>query len=211
MFRRRYRKRFKRRAYRKRGGSLWNLAKKAASGVVKYYLNPEYKFLDYTNTSSPSASGLVIPLAILTQGDQNTMRSGNEIKITSFLMRGTILKNNVAGNTKLRMIVFSDLSSNGATPAVADVLQTANQDSPLNRVNGTRFKVWADQSWLLDDDDAMKSIYLFQKKQHHVHYLTGDNTTASQGQGFPYVLFISNENTNFPQVSINSRMRFLDN
>lgn len=194
-----------------KSGGFWGLAKKAATGVVKYYLNPEYKFLEAVNTVTPSNTGSIQPLSIITQGDQNTMRSGNEIKVTSALMRATITKATAATATKVRCIVFSDVSSNGAVPAIADILQTANQDAPVNRVNGTRFTVIMDRSYILDNDKPMKQLYWYKKFQHHIHYLTTDNTTGSLGQGQIYFLTISNESTNAPQISYNSRMRFLDN
>ena len=52
-----------------RSGGLWGLAKKAASGVVKYYLNPEYKFLDTINTVTPNNLGTIQPLTAIGQGD----------------------------------------------------------------------------------------------------------------------------------------------
>lgn len=210
---RRY-KRYGRRRYRRgrrSGGGMWSLAKKAASKVVKYYLNPEYKFLEATNTVTPTNTGSVQPVSIITQGDQNTMRSGNEIKVTSILIRATLSRNTAATASKVRMILFSDVSSNGAVPALVDLLQTANQDSPVNRVNGTRFKILKDWSYILDADNPKKNLYMFKKVQHHIHYLTTDNTNGSLGQGPIYLAFISDESTNAPTISYYSRMRFLDN
>ena len=192
-------------------GGLWGLAKKAASGVVKYYLNPEYKFLEAINTITPVTTGKIQPLSIIPQGDQNTQRSGNEIKVTSLLMRATMSKATAATSTKIRLIIFSDVSSNGALPALADVLQTANQDSPINRVNGTRFTVLCDKSYIVDGSTPKKQLYIYKKLQHHIHYLTTDNTNASLGQGQIYLAAITDEATNAPTISYNSRMRFLDN
>ena len=192
-------------------GGLWGLAKKAATGVVKYYLNPEYKYLEAVNTITPVSTGTVQPLATISQGNGQTNRDGNSIKVTSLLIRATLTRNASATATKVRIIIFSDTSSNGATPALADVLQTANQDSPINRVNGARFTIIKDKSYILDSDQPMAQMYIYKKMQHHVHYLTTDNTVASQGQGFIYLLAISSEATNAPQIAYNSRMRFLDN
>ena len=185
--------------------------KKAATGVVKYYLNPEYKYLEAVNTITPVSTGTVQPLATISQGNGQTNRDGNSIKVTSLLIRATLTRNTSATATKVRIIIFSDASSNGATPALADVLQTANQDSPINRVNGARFTIIKDKSYILDSDQPMSQMYIYKKMQHHVHYLTTDNTVASQGQGFIYLLAISSEATNAPQIAYNSRMRFLDN
>lgn len=209
--RRNFRRKFYRRRNRRSSGGMWSLAKKAASKVVKYYLNPEYKFLEATNTVTPSNTGSVQPISIITQGDQNTMRSGNEIKVTSILIRATVSKGASATASKLRMILFSDVSSNGAVPALADLLQTADVNAPLNRVNGTRFKIIKDWSYVLDSDDPKKNLYFFKKVQHHIHYLTTDNTNGSLGQGPIYLAFVSDESTNVPQVAYSTRMRFLDN
>lgn len=211
MFRRRYRKRFRRRAYRKRGGGFWNIAKKAAQGVVRYYLNPEYKFLDSSPTVAPANGGIMTNLSAIALGDNDTDRNGSSIKVTSHLLRGTLTKAASATATKVRVIIFSDTSSNGALPVVADVLQTSNQDSPLNKVNGSRFTVLFDKSYVLTNDTPMRQFKHFKKMQHHIHYLNGTSATSAMGQGPIYMLTISNEPTNAPTVSVNSRMRFLDN
>lgn len=187
------------------------MAKKAAQGVVRYYLNPEYKFLDSTPAITPGTGGLITNISAIALGDTANDRNGSSIKVTSHLLRGTLTKAAAATATKVRVIIFADTSSNGALPVVADVLQTSNQDSPLNKVNGSRFTILFDKSYVLSNDTPMRQFKHFKKMQHHIHYLNGTSATSAMGQGPIYMLTISNEASNTPTVSVNSRMRFLDN
>lgn len=207
--RKRYRKRYRQ---RRGGNSMWNIAKKAANGIVKYYLNPEYKFLDNSGQVNPSSTGQVISgNGLIAQGDTDITRDGNSIKVTSWLHRITLEKNASATSTRFRIILFSDVSSAGAVPAVTDLLQTASVISPLNRVNGSRFHVLQDKTCVLDTDTPQKVFEFYKKMQHHIKYLDGTANTTSLGQGSLYVLILSNEATNTPTMNYYSRMRFLDN
>lgn len=216
MYRRRFRvRRYKRRAYRKKGGSLWNLAKKAASGVVKYYLNPEYKFLDNNaNTTITNTGTILSSQSLIAQGDDATSRDGNSIKVTSWLFRAT-MDINGTNNARVRIVAFIDASSNGVVPLISDVFQSTLGNliiSPMNRVNGKRFKVLFDRSFILDNDDPKKTCEVFKKMQHHIHYLDATASTSSLGQGPIYIALISDQPlANAPSFSMTSRMRFLDN
>lgn len=223
--------RYTRRPYKKRNttyrrlkkgyqtGGMWGLAKKAATGVVKYYLNPEYKFLDYTTAASPitpSSAGTVIANPCLVAlGDTSTDRNGNSIKITSILLRATIAKHASAPSTRVRVIMFSDVSSAGAIPSIGSVLQTITNDdgviSPMNRLNGSRFRIWMDKTYTMDTDSPTKGINSFRKCSHHIKYLDGTAAATSLGQGPIYLAFISDQSANLPTVELYTRMRFLDN
>lgn len=212
-YRRYGRKRFRGRGRRRRGGnSMWNLAKKAASGVVKYYLNPEYKFLDYDTGLTISNTGTVLSgVNLIATGDDSTNRDGNSIKITSWLLRWSCTINASATSTRFRIVIVTDTASHGAVPAVTDILESASTLSPLNKTNGSRFTPLYDRMFALDADDPMKVGKIYKKMQHHIHYLNNTAATTSLGQGPIYVLAISSEATNVPSFSINNRFRFLDN
>lgn len=193
-------------------GGLWGLAKKAASGVVKYYLNPEYKFLDNSGSITPTSSGQIISgNSLIGQGDTNSTRDGNSIKITSWLHRHSLEKHASATATRVRLIWFYDISSAGAVPAVLDVLETASTLSPMNKLNGARFKIVKDSHFTLSTDKPLIQTQFYKKMQHHIKYLDTTANTTSLGQGPLYVLAISSEATNTPTLNYSSRMRFLDN
>lgn len=212
---RRYRK-FKR-SYRK--GGVMGVARQAAKQIVKYYLNPEYKFLDYTTAASPitpSSAGTVIANPVLLAlGDTSTDRNGNSIKVTSFMLRATINKHVTPLSTRCRVIMFSDVSSAGAIPSIGALLQTITNDdgviSPLNRVNGSRFRVMFDKVYTMDNNTPTKGINFFKKMSHHIKYLDGTSTVTSLGQHPIYLAFISDQTANLPTVELYTRLRFLDN
>lgn len=207
---RRYR-RFKR-AYRK--GGVYGVAKQAAKSIVKYYLNPEYKFLDSNASLNALSTGNIVSAqTLVAYGDAENTRNGNSIKVTSMLYRATVSLGTSATSTKYRIMIFTDTSSAGAVPTVGTVLQTGGAlvNAPMNRNNGSRFHVLLDRTYILDSDDPKKHIQIYKKMNHHIHYLDGTANTTSLGQGPIYIMHISDEATNAPLIDWNCRLRFLDN
>lgn len=216
--RRTFRRRRPTRRYRSKRGGVWNIAKKAASKIVKYYLNPEYKYLDNEQIVTPVLAGTVVPdISLIANGDTDTDRDGNSIKLTSQMFRGTVTKNAAATSTKFRLVMFSDVSSAGSTPSATDVLQNIGGgstdliNSPVNRLNGARFHIWYDHTWVLDSDNPKRHIQFYKKMQHHIHYLDGTAASSALGQGALYLLAISDEAANWPSFTYTNRFRFLDN
>lgn len=217
-YRRRYGRSFgrRRRGMRKSstwGSTAWNLAKKAAAGVVKYYLNPEYKFLDWTNTTiSPSSTPEVYgDVSWLAAGTTEITRTGNTVKFTSLQMHFTLSKATAATQTLVRLVLVSDISSNGVAPDWLDVFETASVTAFINKDYGRRFHIIYDKVVTLDTNYPQKVVKVYKKLQHHVKYLDSTASDAALGQGAIYFLVMSNEATNTPLVSTRSRVRFLDN
>lgn len=212
-FRRRTHRR-KRVSRRKRssGSGVWTIAKKAAKSLVKYYLNPEYKFLDYGNSINPNFAGTVIfDVCKVAYGDSNMQRIGNSLKITSWLLRMVLTKNATATASNVRIIAFSDVSSAGVKPNVTDVLEYLSPISPIAKNNGSRFRILMDRIYVLDSDNPMRVTKMYKRLSHHIKYLDGTTNDSALGQGSLYLLILSNEGTNLPTVTFDSRMRFLDN
>lgn len=215
-YRRRYRRRYRKRGYRKAkpgfGSMAWNLAKKAASGVVKYYLNPEYKFLDWTNTTiSPTSPEVYGDPSWLAAGTSETTRTGNTVKFTSIQMHFSLTKATVATQTIVRLVLVSDISSNGVAPAYTDVFSSTSPLAFVNKNNGRRFHILMDRLVTLDSSYPQKIFRFYKKLQHHVKYLGNNASDAALGQGAIFFMCCSNESTNAPLVSTRSRVRFLDN
>lgn len=215
-YRRRYRRRYRKRGYRKAkpgfGSMAWNLAKKAASGVVKYYLNPEYKFLDWTNTTiSPTAPEVYGDPSWLAAGTSETTRTGNTVKFTSIQMHFSLTKATAATQTIVRLVLVSDISSNGVAPAYTDVFSSTSPLAFVNKNNGRRFHILMDRLVTLDSSYPQKIFRFYKKLQHHVKYLGNNASDAALGQGAIFFMACSNESTNGPLVSTRSRVRFLDN
>jgi len=216
-----YRRRnYKRRGMRRRrygrkttwGGTAWNLAKKAASSVVKYYLNPEYKFLDWTNTTiSPTAPEVYGDVSWLAAGTSETTRTGNTVKFTSIQMHFSCTKATAATQTLIRLVLVSDISSNGVAPAYTDVFASTSPLAFMNKNNGRRFHIIMDRLVTLSAAYPQKVFRFYKKLQHHVKYLGNNSSDAALGQGAIFFMTCSNEVTNAPLVSTRSRVRFLDN
>lgn len=128
-----------------------------SKGVKKYVKScmdrmVELRIYDYGPSSQLAAgtAGTVfnyIPLSSITQGTAEGSRTGNAIRITRLYIRGAFIVSDT--RSILRLIVVKDMQSNGGTPAVTDVLQTASYLSHYNskfvtKVGGSRFVVLRD-------------------------------------------------------------------
>ncbi len=113
----------------------------------------ELKFFDAVfNDAVISATGDVIPsLNLVAQGITEKTRIGRKMTITNLHMNYTIQLPELdagataAPNDTVRFITFIDTQCNGATAAVLDVLETADQMSFNNLGNSGRFRVLKDQ------------------------------------------------------------------
>lgn len=218
-----YRRRGRRGGYRRRyrrgrktswGGTAWNLAKKAASSVVKYYLNPEYKFLDWGNsTISPgNSTGEVYgDPSWLAAGTSEITRTGNTIKITSMQFHAIATINNSATVTNIRMVLVSDISSDGVAPTYADIFENISTQAFVNRDYGRRFRILMDKHIVVDKDRPQRVVKWYSRMQHHIKYLDGSASDSALGQGAIYAVFLSSETTNTPTISVKTRARYLDN
>lgn len=90
---------------------------------------PEIKAVDFpvANTTFPTA-GTIACLNLIQAGSSYFNRIGRKIELKSFTIRGNIFTNaTTTAYTFARMILFYDRQTNGAFPAVADLIQTTDQ------------------------------------------------------------------------------------
>lgn len=208
---------------RNRKGYDWAGMAKAAYKTAKTaisLLNVEHKVFDVTQAGvGVSSSGLLNQLHLISQGDTQVTRDGNEIKLESLLVRftATIEPLNTP-TTRLRYILFKDMQSlpGAAAPAVSDLLENTSFPiiSPLNIVNanaGQRFVILKDKVFELDAVKRPQFTYeKFMKISDHLHYV-GANTTDIISPVY-YILFISDQSSmNDPTVEFYVRSRFIDN
>lgn len=200
------RKRFKRRSAR--GG----IARKAMAGVrfLRSIVNVEKHFFGTSGAAvAPTVAGVVYPVDNLLQGDVYNSRSGNSILVKSFYMMFDCVG---AGTNQLyRLIIFIDKENRGALPAVTDVLETATSTSPMNHINGKRFKVLRDarMNVSLTNQQVIQRKW-FIKLNHHVRYNDGNTGTVTDfREGHIFWLFLSDTTTGF--YAYNTRIRYIDN
>nr|UOF78571.1 capsid protein [Cressdnaviricota sp.] len=186
----------------------WNLAK-----MLKGLINTESKYGDSgIQTLTPTNAGGVSYLSGLAQGLTNITRVGNSILAKSILLNIQCVINASATNTVVRLVLFVDHDNQGATPAVTDLIQSADARAFINRVNGKRFSVLKDWQYVLNTSTgAQQNDKVFLRLAHHIKYSGTDAAIGSQLQGAMFLMVISDQATNTPTVIYNSRLRYIDN
>jgi hypothetical protein len=142
-----------------------------------------------------SASGVVSLISTdIAQGDDLGNRSGDSIRplkltfrICSFVTVDTF--------QAFRFIVFQDTMSYGATPAVTDVLNSANYLSPFSPLNvqAKRFKILIDHCGQNVDSAANQILEITKvvKMKGVIHYKGTGTGATSAGKNSLYALFIN--------------------
>ncbi len=112
----------------------------------------EKKFFDTVRAAhTPAVAGTIsnLSLNLIPQGVTESTRVGRKCRIMNLNIRGTTTisasSSSNATDTSLRMIVYLDKQSNGATAAVTDILRTADFFSFNNLSNSSRFSVITDK------------------------------------------------------------------
>lgn len=180
------------------------------ANYVRSLINVEKKFFDVTQQINYTATGTVYPLTQIAQGDAYNQRNGNSLKIKSLFLRFQNQLNPVQSNDVVRVMLFIDTQNNGNTPLVTDVLQNAGIISPINYLNGSRFRVIMDKIQpLTNDGNEIKEIKLFKKFNYDIKY--SGSGSANTREGNIYMLCISQNSTNFSFGGYWSRIRYVDN
>lgn len=149
----------------------------------------EKKSFDQGFGSTVDSTGTILKLTTITQGDTDSARDGDHIKLLSVEMRGQF---NYADTTNaLRNIIFRwNQDDTSSTPTVGDILQSSSPFSALNRDNerARKFDIIHDAFLVVANvgpgtvsdcfKKNMKSIIAFQ-------------ATASTGTGHLYQMLIS--------------------
>lgn len=193
--------------------SALQLASKAwrATRYIKGLVNSEmfHKDTSFSNTII-SSSGYVQPLCSIAQGDTTGARTGNSILVRNLLLRIRWSKDGAASTTVGRFILFQDKQQVGdTTPAVTDILEAADVDSPLNLSSSGRFKVLMNKTINLTTYNPIYHKETYRKLYTHVRY-NGTGATDYQKGGL-YLLFISDQPTNTPAVDLYARLGYHDN
>lgn len=127
------------------------------------------------------------------QGDNIGNRSGDMIRPLrlTFRLTSAVTTGQVLG----RIIVFQDSMCNGSTPAVTDVLETANVLAPLKAVahQARRFKILNDFHVIniLSTQLQVVEVTRTMAMKGAIHYVSSAGSAGSAGRNTIYVLFIS--------------------
>lgn len=189
---------------------------------LKGLINVEWKQHTYNSGSvSILETGSVAPLTLIAEGDDNTTRDGKSILAKKVNVQLTILHGGASGYDEqyARFILVHDKDSREAAPSITDILPSAAWTDRYvsdGSKSMKRFQILSDKTVKLGKPSngmsGFKQIHFNHTLNHHITY---DDTTATQNaaeQGHLYLLYTGSQATdNYPTVTIDSRMRFIDN
>ncbi len=208
-----YRKPYRRR-YKKSTGD----AKKALTMVrrVKKLMNVEVKNFDRQQTIAAITNvPVIIPLALIPQGDTTITRDGAQCKMIGLNLNYTIFIDASAVLTICRVMVVLDKQTNSAIFVHTDLLEDVSSGdsvvSPRNLDNKHRFTTLYDRSHWLSTSNAVVIVKKYIRREVLLRY---DGPTGAIGditQNGLSLVQMSNEATNTPIITSFIRIRFIDN
>lgn len=184
---------------------------KRVKKIEKKLSRVEKKFFDYSQVNqSPGASAVIYPISQVVQNDGYNQRTGNDITAVSLFVRLNAIKDAIPSATAFRVIIVADRECRAATPAASDVLEDANNYlSPINHVNGKRFKVILDKVYALTASQNMVIYKRFIKlRDMLIRFQDQFGTTPRENSLF--LLLVSDNTPNPPGVDFYTRLRFTD-
>lgn len=214
-----YKRRYKRRNYApKYSGSkidrALNVGMKAlvlAKGV-KSIVNAEKKSYDSPfSGTAVSSTASVQRLTDIAQGDDYNGREGRSILLKSIEANLVCQIHGSATNTSMRLVIFKDKHNQGTAPTAADIgITTFYGLRDSNPTAQKRFTVLKDQQIRLQQGQVDRFPFQYFRKLNH-HVIFDGTASTDDTQGSLWLLLVSNEPTNTPNISGDVRVRYYDN
>lgn len=172
-------------------------------------VQPELKHYDETNGQGPTSAGQVVSIIRgIALGDTDTTLEGNQFYLKGIYVRWVATINGAATNTHVRFNLIQDLRPLAAGPAWTDIFTNNNVNAMLNLTTWSgRFKPLKTVNFVLNGDMPSRTGGFYVK----VNKLIKFNSTAIPIMNDLYLCSVSNEATNPPVVSFQSRLRYYDN
>lgn len=179
---------------------------------LKMLASPEFKWIDKTDNSTVDTTGQIIDLNTVAQGDDDTSRDGNVMRMMSVQLSWYITQHASATNSRVRFVLFLAKAINGTKPTVAQVLLSTNAEIQFRNLD-ERHNIVILKDWKCNLQSASRTQAMsdFYKKINVLTRFdaTDGNITAMQG-GYLGLLQICNESVNTPTMVVKSRVRFID-
>lgn len=198
----------------KNANSAYKLAVQAAKDIwyIKGLVNSEMFHTNLTGSTTITATGGVLHLTALAQGDTSSGRTGNSVLFRNLLQRFRITLSPSAATTYVRFMLVQDNQQIGDTsPTISDVLESVDVLSPLATATQGRFKVL--QSKVISLDNVKTKTHLTQKykdMRHHVRFNGPSNTDIQKG-GI-YFMYVSDQAVGTsPTLDYNFKLGYRDN
>lgn len=175
-------------------------------------LNVEVKYHDYSANGTcvvPGSAGFA-QLTSIAQGDGQSARDGNSIKLVATDFRINLKQAATPTNQRVRFMLVRQGYNDGYTPTVLDLLTAADIDSFRNVNESKGYKVLLDKTVNLDViSREMYTAKFHFKTMNHVKWdgTAGGNTTF----GHLWWMIMTEEATNQATYDVCARVRYVDN
>lgn len=179
--------------------------------MLKSLVNTEKKEQVIATTLNPTTTAVRQLLNGTAHGTTDGDRIGNSIKSYDLLVRGRVVHNSSATSTLTRVIILWDHQPNGSALAATEFFQTENVLSARNTDYGKRFSVLFDDMIATDTNRTIVPFKVYRKLKAHVEYKGSTAAITDIATNSLYMMCISNEATNNPTVTLNSKYKFIDN
>ncbi len=178
--------------------------------------NSEVKFVDTTRASATvSSGGDTTAVSLIAEGSTVSQRDGESVRAHGLELRISGFYNNTAAQNSIRCLVVVDAESNGAVPAVTDVLETVGTGTSLNspwaHLGAPRFDVVLDETFNLGLSPSQFVATRVIPLHHHVRFTGAGGAIANAKEGNVFVLLFSDVITNMPSAEFTTRFHYVDN
>ncbi len=192
-----------------------NPGKLALAKVNKIEKQREKKFVDKDAQDSSSNTITITPITLIGQGDSASSREGNKIVLTSLQMKYTFKQSTAAIATRCRVMLVLDKQTNGAVFTAGELLQSTSLGtaivSPLNLDGAFRFKVLYNKVHTLSSEGSVVQYSeMFKKMNIQARYSGSGGAQSNILSSGLYIVHLSDESSNTPNISYFTRVRFID-
>ena len=186
----------------------YNLAKE-----IRGHINTEYKYADTeVNADAVDNAGTIRYLNLVAVGDTSETRDGAQYRNKSLEFRMRTHMSQSATASYIRVILGIDRVANNSGLSVAEVLQEVDPLSARNLDSRHRVVILKDWLFKLDITSNQSHVEEYYTKLDLKTVMSGSGgATGDLESGGIFVLYISNEATNDPDMWFHSRVRFIDN
>ncbi len=196
--------------------SYLKFGKQAVSDLLwlKRFVNTEIHYLDNVQSAvNMSTTATFVLLNGMQLGDTAITRTGQSIKMDALDLNAYVTGNLTAVQTSSRILIVLDKQPNGAIFAIGNLLNSTTSTSMFTVGGQSRFVVLFDNAFALSTGGPLncqfsKRIQLGQ----HTEYNTGNAGDITDiNTNSLYLVFLSDQGTNFPIMTIYLRLWFIDN
>jgi hypothetical protein len=206
------------------GMKAWQLAKHLAT-----LINVEEKTWDVDGSAGTTvtSTATVVNLSNIAQGDDYGNRTGDSILCQSIEFRATVSGNTATPRNKIRVLIVRDKANRGVDPVIGDVLQGGTSPSvqPYLEPQSGRFDVLYDQLVFLNNTTGLAASgtstdyvadqeilpSMIKKWNQHIKYAGTAGADGSNWAGALFLMAISSDAANGPNLLYTFRIRFTDN